>query len=118
MIKEFTTILLKSQSDLDINHVSTELNKIKDDKDFQYVIDYLKNERDKIKKKKEQEDKKTLTKEALPESCPYCGESSIIRYGHQNGKQKFKCKNKNCNKAFIIDHRLGITGYSKQSKDR
>lgn len=118
MKETITAILLKSQSDLDINHISTELSKIESDKDFQYVIEYLKTERDKVKKKREQEYNKTITKESLPESCPYCGGSTVIRYGFQNGKQKFKCKNQNCHKTFIMDHRIGATGYSKQSKQR
>lgn len=117
MTKTITAILLDSKIDLDINHISSELDKIKDDKDFQIIIDYFKSERDKVKKKKEQEYNKPLTKEALPETCPFCGETHVIRYGFQNGKQKFKCKNLDCNKTFIMDHRIGATGYSKQSKE-
>ncbi|MCD8327462.1 MAG: hypothetical protein LUC90_12545 [Lachnospiraceae bacterium] len=31
--------------------------------------------------------------------CPYCGSSSIIRYGLKHGKQRFLCKS--CRKTFL-----------------
>ncbi len=33
-------------------------------------------------------------------NCPYCESESVIKYGKQNGKQLYKCKNKPCGKRF------------------
>lgn len=43
--------------------------------------------------------------EQLPDrpSCPYCGGSHVIKYGHKNGKQRFLCKD--CQKTFIYSSR-------------
>ena len=39
--------------------------------------------------------------------CPACLETNtVVKYGHtENGKQRFYCQNKECNKTtFILDH--------------
>ena len=33
-------------------------------------------------------------------ACPHCGSVNVIKYGHSNGKQKYRCKEKECSKIF------------------
>ena len=63
--------------------------------------------------------------EQLPDrpSCPYCGGSHVIKYGHKNGKQRFLCKD--CQKTFMHTtntltanshyDRLGWTGFVRDT---
>lgn len=41
------------------------------------------------------------TNQQIPDrpSCPYCGETHVIKYGHRNGKQRFLCRS--CNQTFL-----------------
>lgn len=43
-----------------------------------------------------------MTEKNVPKEkpdCPYCGSSTVIRYGHKCGKQRFFCKS--CEKTFV-----------------
>jgi hypothetical protein len=56
-------MLTTNKSDLEINNISAELNKMKSDDDFQFIIDYLTKERDKAKTIKEQNNENVSLKE-------------------------------------------------------
>ncbi len=63
MLKRIITMLTTNKSDLEINNISAELNKMKSDDDFQFIIDYLTKERDKAKTIKEQNNENVSLKE-------------------------------------------------------
>jgi transposase-like protein len=38
--------------------------------------------------------------------CPFCGSENVIKFGFFNGKQRYKCKNTECDhKTFLIDYK-------------
>ena len=39
--------------------------------------------------------------EPAPSCCPYCGSTSLIRYGKKHGKQRFLCKAEDCGHTFV-----------------
>lgn len=40
-----------------------------------------------------------IEKDIIINTCPHCGSHSIIKHGHKNGVQRFKCKD--CKKTFV-----------------
>jgi len=50
-------------------------------------------------------------------SCPICGDHKYIKYGFYNGIQRYKCKNKNCEKTFSLSTNF-IWSYSKKSPEK
>jgi len=50
-------------------------------------------------------------------SCPICGHNKYIKYGFYSGIQRYKCKNKSCEKTFSLSTNF-IWSYSKKSSEK
>ncbi|PRR84410.1 IS1/IS1595 family N-terminal zinc-binding domain-containing protein [Clostridium vincentii] len=50
-------------------------------------------------------------------SCPICGHDKYIKYGFYSGVQRYKCKNRYCEKTFSLSTNF-IWSYSKKSPEK